>query len=158
MTDRLFQQTFWSVDVLVCCEWTSLKSKIWWLDSPLTVKLQHLREWCCPLLLCLGYAARLACLFFGLFFFSAYVGQWSCSACTALYLCGSMFFLQVPKVTHTEFCQGRTMRWALAWSFYDDVSVPVSFMYSLHDHEEAFHRNSYQDHSITQTKTTVPPS
>lgn len=30
----------------------------------------------------------------------------------------------VPKVTHTEFCQGRTMRWALAWSFYDDVVVP----------------------------------
>ncbi|KAI3354323.1 hypothetical protein L3Q82_018840, partial [Scortum barcoo] len=31
---------------------------------------------------------------------------------------------EVPKVTHTEFCQGRTMRWALAWSFYDDVIVP----------------------------------
>ncbi|XP_068601597.1 RNA N6-adenosine-methyltransferase mettl16 [Brachionichthys hirsutus] len=30
----------------------------------------------------------------------------------------------VPNVTHTEFCQGRTMRWALAWSFYDDVTVP----------------------------------
>ncbi|KAJ7995649.1 hypothetical protein DPEC_G00246770 [Dallia pectoralis] len=30
----------------------------------------------------------------------------------------------VPKVTHTEFCQGRTMRWALAWSFYGDVTVP----------------------------------
>ncbi|XP_028856472.1 RNA N6-adenosine-methyltransferase mettl16-like [Denticeps clupeoides] len=30
----------------------------------------------------------------------------------------------VPKVTHTEFCQGRTMRWALAWSFYEDVLVP----------------------------------
>ncbi|KAG9333948.1 hypothetical protein JZ751_009351 [Albula glossodonta] len=30
----------------------------------------------------------------------------------------------VSKVTHTEFCQGRTMRWALAWSFYDDVTVP----------------------------------
>ncbi|XP_055052574.2 RNA N(6)-adenosine-methyltransferase mettl16 [Misgurnus anguillicaudatus] len=30
----------------------------------------------------------------------------------------------VSKVTHTEFCQGRTMRWALAWSFYDDVPVP----------------------------------
>lgn len=36
------------------------------------------------------------------------------------------FLFQVPKVTHTEFCQGRTMRWALAWSFYDDVMVPVS--------------------------------
>ncbi|KAB1265520.1 RNA N6-adenosine-methyltransferase METTL16 [Camelus dromedarius] len=30
----------------------------------------------------------------------------------------------VPKVAYTEFCQGRTMRWALAWSFYDDVTVP----------------------------------
>ena len=30
----------------------------------------------------------------------------------------------VPKVTHTEFCQGRTMRWALAWSFYENVQVP----------------------------------
>ncbi|MCJ8740089.1 hypothetical protein PDJAM_G00054790 [Pangasius djambal] len=30
----------------------------------------------------------------------------------------------VPKVTHTEFCQGRTMRWALAWSFYEDVTMP----------------------------------
>ncbi|KAM4044079.1 RNA N(6)-adenosine-methyltransferase METTL16 isoform 1-T2 [Anomaloglossus baeobatrachus] len=30
----------------------------------------------------------------------------------------------VPKVAHTEFYQGRTMRWALAWSFYDDVSIP----------------------------------
>uniref|UniRef100_A0A8C5EXG3 U6 small nuclear RNA (adenine-(43)-N(6))-methyltransferase n=1 Tax=Gouania willdenowi TaxID=441366 RepID=A0A8C5EXG3_GOUWI len=30
----------------------------------------------------------------------------------------------VRKVTHTEFCQGRTMRWALAWSFYDEVIVP----------------------------------
>ncbi|GCB72141.1 hypothetical protein scyTo_0001844, partial [Scyliorhinus torazame] len=30
----------------------------------------------------------------------------------------------VPKVTHTEFCQGRTMRWALAWSFYEDVIMP----------------------------------
>uniref|UniRef100_A0A8C4SI16 U6 small nuclear RNA (adenine-(43)-N(6))-methyltransferase n=1 Tax=Erpetoichthys calabaricus TaxID=27687 RepID=A0A8C4SI16_ERPCA len=30
----------------------------------------------------------------------------------------------VPKVTHTEFCQGRTMRWALAWSYYEDVTAP----------------------------------
>ncbi|XP_075052864.1 RNA N(6)-adenosine-methyltransferase METTL16 [Mixophyes fleayi] len=30
----------------------------------------------------------------------------------------------VPKVAHTEFYQGRTMRWALAWSFYDDVTIP----------------------------------
>ncbi|KAM4701047.1 RNA N(6)-adenosine-methyltransferase METTL16 isoform 2-T2 [Discoglossus pictus] len=31
----------------------------------------------------------------------------------------------VPKVAHTEFYQGRTMRWALAWSFYDDVVIPA---------------------------------
>ncbi|KAF7239169.1 RNA N6-adenosine-methyltransferase METTL16 [Varanus komodoensis] len=31
---------------------------------------------------------------------------------------------RVPKVTYTEFCQGRTMRWALAWSFYENVRVP----------------------------------
>uniref|UniRef100_A0A8C5P8J1 U6 small nuclear RNA (adenine-(43)-N(6))-methyltransferase n=1 Tax=Leptobrachium leishanense TaxID=445787 RepID=A0A8C5P8J1_9ANUR len=30
----------------------------------------------------------------------------------------------VAKVAHTEFYQGRTMRWALAWSFYDDVIIP----------------------------------
>ncbi|XP_018409607.1 PREDICTED: methyltransferase-like protein 16 [Nanorana parkeri] len=30
----------------------------------------------------------------------------------------------VPKVAHTEFYQGKTMRWALAWSFYDDVIIP----------------------------------
>lgn len=30
---------------------------------------------------------------------------------------------EVPKITHTEFCQGQTMTWALAWSFYDDVIV-----------------------------------
>ncbi|XP_063300059.1 RNA N6-adenosine-methyltransferase METTL16 [Pelobates fuscus] len=30
----------------------------------------------------------------------------------------------VPKVAYTEFYQGRTMRWALAWSFYDDVVIP----------------------------------
>uniref|UniRef100_A0A2D4NEX4 U6 small nuclear RNA (adenine-(43)-N(6))-methyltransferase n=2 Tax=Micrurus spixii TaxID=129469 RepID=A0A2D4NEX4_9SAUR len=31
---------------------------------------------------------------------------------------------RVPKITYTEFCQGRTMRWALAWSFYENVKVP----------------------------------
>ncbi|NP_001085334.1 RNA N6-adenosine-methyltransferase mettl16 [Xenopus laevis] len=30
----------------------------------------------------------------------------------------------VPKVAHTEFYQGRTMRWALAWSFYEEVIIP----------------------------------
>lgn len=30
----------------------------------------------------------------------------------------------IPKVTFTELCQGRTVRWAIAWSFYDDVTVP----------------------------------
>ncbi|RXN13252.1 lissencephaly-1 -like protein [Labeo rohita] len=44
-------------------------------------------------------------------------------------MCNPPFFAnqleaKVSKVTHTEFCQGRTMRWALAWSFYDDVPVP----------------------------------
>ncbi|XP_067326179.1 RNA N6-adenosine-methyltransferase METTL16 isoform X2 [Anolis sagrei] len=43
-------------------------------------------------------------------------------------MCNPPFFAnqleaKVPKVTHTEFCQGRTMRWALAWSFYEDVTV-----------------------------------
>lgn len=42
------------------------------------------------------------------------------------------FSEQVPKVTHTEFCQGRTMRWALAWSFYEDVTMPVSYISALH--------------------------
>lgn len=44
------------------------------------------------------------------------------------------FFVQVPKVTHTEFCQGRTMRWALAWSFYENVKVPVSVAVFFHLH------------------------
>ncbi|KAE8622665.1 hypothetical protein XENTR_v10005327 [Xenopus tropicalis] len=30
----------------------------------------------------------------------------------------------VPRVAHTEFYQGRTMRWALAWSFYEEVIIP----------------------------------
>uniref|UniRef100_A0A8C4PY68 U6 small nuclear RNA (adenine-(43)-N(6))-methyltransferase n=1 Tax=Eptatretus burgeri TaxID=7764 RepID=A0A8C4PY68_EPTBU len=30
----------------------------------------------------------------------------------------------VPRVTSTVFCQGRTSRWALAWTFYTDVSIP----------------------------------
>lgn len=51
-----------------------------------------------------------------------------CSVTIVLLLCEIIFFFtpQVPKVTHTEFCQGRTMRWALAWSFYDDMMAPVS--------------------------------
>ncbi|XP_077336622.1 RNA N(6)-adenosine-methyltransferase METTL16 isoform X2 [Lithobates pipiens] len=31
----------------------------------------------------------------------------------------------VSKVAYTEFYQGKTMRWALAWSFYDDVTIPA---------------------------------
>ncbi|NXS55242.1 MET16 methyltransferase, partial [Brachypteracias leptosomus] len=44
--------------------------------------------------------------------------------CSLAPLKGELQIQGVPKVTHTEFCQGRTMRWALAWSFYDDVQVP----------------------------------
>ncbi|XP_033748089.1 RNA N6-adenosine-methyltransferase mettl16-like [Pecten maximus] len=34
--------------------------------------------------------------------------------------------LQVPKFTTTEFCQGKTMRWGLAWTFDQTVSFPKS--------------------------------
>ncbi|XP_032823528.2 RNA N(6)-adenosine-methyltransferase METTL16 isoform X1 [Petromyzon marinus] len=30
----------------------------------------------------------------------------------------------VPRTTTTTFCQGRTMRWALAWSFHHNLAVP----------------------------------
>ncbi|CAN0055712.1 unnamed protein product [Lampetra planeri] len=30
----------------------------------------------------------------------------------------------VPRITTTTFCQGRTMRWALAWSFHHNLAVP----------------------------------
>ncbi|XP_078278531.1 RNA N(6)-adenosine-methyltransferase mettl16 isoform X3 [Rhinoraja longicauda] len=44
--------------------------------------------------------------------------------CSLVPLKGELQQQGVPKVTHTEFCQGRTMRWALAWSFYEDVIMP----------------------------------
>ncbi|CDQ59041.1 unnamed protein product [Oncorhynchus mykiss] len=46
------------------------------------------------------------------------------ATCVLLTLVGVVFSISgVPKVNHTEFCQGRTMHWALAWNFYDDVTV-----------------------------------
>ncbi|XP_069495116.1 RNA N6-adenosine-methyltransferase METTL16 [Ambystoma mexicanum] len=45
--------------------------------------------------------------------------------CTLSPLKEELRLQRVPKVAHTEFYQGRTMRWALAWSFYDDVIVPA---------------------------------
>lgn len=48
---------------------------------------------------------------------------------------------QVPKVTHTEFCQGRTMRWALAWSFYEDAVVPVSFSFTVFYNKRSQNKN-----------------
>uniref|UniRef100_A0A452FW96 U6 small nuclear RNA (adenine-(43)-N(6))-methyltransferase n=1 Tax=Capra hircus TaxID=9925 RepID=A0A452FW96_CAPHI len=44
--------------------------------------------------------------------------------CSLASLKEELHIQRVPNVTSTELCQGRTMRWALAWSFYDDVTVP----------------------------------
>ncbi|XP_022096302.1 methyltransferase-like protein 16 [Acanthaster planci] len=33
---------------------------------------------------------------------------------------------KIRNVTTTEFCQGRTMRWGIGWTFYDDIDLPVS--------------------------------
>ncbi|XP_052801810.1 RNA N6-adenosine-methyltransferase mettl16-like [Mya arenaria] len=33
---------------------------------------------------------------------------------------------QVPKISTTEFCQGRTMRWGIAWTFDETVTFPKS--------------------------------
>ena len=43
--------------------------------------------------------------------------------CSLASLKEELHIQRVPNVTSTELCQGRTMRWALAWSFYDDVTV-----------------------------------
>ncbi|XP_038055950.1 RNA N6-adenosine-methyltransferase mettl16-like [Patiria miniata] len=32
---------------------------------------------------------------------------------------------KIRNVMTTEFCQGRTMRWGIAWTFYDDIKLPV---------------------------------
>ncbi|XP_063967466.1 RNA N6-adenosine-methyltransferase mettl16-like isoform X1 [Lytechinus pictus] len=32
---------------------------------------------------------------------------------------------KVQNVTHTEFCQGRTMRWGIAWTFKEDIQSPL---------------------------------
>ncbi|KAG5212908.1 hypothetical protein JEQ12_008694 [Ovis aries] len=44
--------------------------------------------------------------------------------CSLASLKEELHIQRVPNVTSTELCQGRTMRWALAWSFHDDVTVP----------------------------------
>ncbi|XP_072048022.1 RNA N(6)-adenosine-methyltransferase mettl16-like [Amphiura filiformis] len=31
---------------------------------------------------------------------------------------------KIRNFTTTEFCQGRTMRWGIAWTFHDDITVP----------------------------------
>jgi methyltransferase len=31
---------------------------------------------------------------------------------------------KVANIAETEFCQGRTMRWGLAWSFHEDYPLP----------------------------------
>ncbi|XP_793611.2 RNA N6-adenosine-methyltransferase mettl16 [Strongylocentrotus purpuratus] len=32
---------------------------------------------------------------------------------------------KIRNVTHTEFCQGRTMRWGIAWTFKEDMESPL---------------------------------
>ena len=36
-----------------------------------------------------------------------------------------LFRLQIQNIVTTEFCQGRTMRWAVAWTFLPDVVTEV---------------------------------
>lgn len=44
----------------------------------------------------------------------------------------------VSNVSETQFCQGHTMRWAIAWSFHEskleqfNYFVPVSFTFSIY--------------------------
>lgn len=34
----------------------------------------------------------------------------------------------IASMSTTEFCQGRTMRWAVAWSFDNSITYPVSMI------------------------------
>ena len=43
-------------------------------------------------------------------------------ACNHLY---SYVFMQVPVITTTEFVQGRTHRWGIAWSFLESEKSKV---------------------------------
>ena len=42
-----------------------------------------------------------------------------------------LFRSGVASVSSTEFCQGRTMRWAVAWSFQSEISYPVNLCFIL---------------------------
>ncbi|XP_070572301.1 RNA N(6)-adenosine-methyltransferase mettl16-like [Ptychodera flava] len=68
---------------------------------------------------------------------------------------------QVTNVTTTEFCQGKTLRWGIAWTFSEDVSsLPMSPLRKFQKEKEkppmvftvpeAFVRNAVERLSITQ--------
>ena len=40
---------------------------------------------------------------------------------------------QVTNMATTEFCQGRTMRWAIAWTFDDKIIFPVNLLHRLNE-------------------------
>ncbi len=42
------------------------------------------------------------------------------------------FVFQISNVGVTEFCQGRTMRWGLGWTFDESVTFPVSVWHVLY--------------------------
>ena len=45
-------------------------------------------------------------------------------------VCFIMLLVQITNIGTTEFCQGKTMRWGLAWTFDPSITFPVRF--SLH--------------------------
>ena len=37
----------------------------------------------------------------------------------------------ITNFSTTEFCQGRTMRWGMAWTYDSTITFPVSMVHSL---------------------------
>ena len=47
--------------------------------------------------------------------------------------------LQITNVAMTEFCQGKTMRWGLAWTFDANMTFPVRISHTMRLTTECFH-------------------
>jgi len=41
---------------------------------------------------------------------------------------------QITNIGTTEFCQGKTMRWGLAWTFDPNITFPVGLFYHFIPH------------------------